>query len=284
MRRTLVIGATGLIGRQVAAQLAETGAQVRALTRNPDAAGLPLEIEVVGGDLTRPETIDRCLDGTGAVFLVWTAPAEAVAPALQRITKHARRIVFLSSPYKTPHPFFQQPNPMRELHAQIESLIQASGLEWTFLRPGMFAANAARWWAPRIRAGAPIRWPHLSAPTAPIHERDIAAVAIRALSGEGHSGAEYVLTGPESLTQFEQLDFIGRAIGRVLRVEEMSPEDARREWIARAPAPVVDMLLDAWAAALGQPAFVSSTFAQIMGTKPRSFFEWAQEHAGEFRA
>src|SRR6266566_3615918 len=60
-------------------------------------------------------------------------------------------------------------------------LIETSGLEWTFLRPGMFAANALSWWAPQIRVGDVVRWPYLATPTAPIDERDIAAVAVRAL-------------------------------------------------------------------------------------------------------
>src|SRR5262249_57788490 len=82
------------------------------------------------------------------------------------------------------------------------------------------------WWAPQIRAGDVVRWPYAAAPTAPIHERDIAAVAVRALVEDGHDGAEYVLTGPQSLTQCEQVATIGDVIGRPLRFEEMSPEAA----------------------------------------------------------
>ena len=168
MNRILVIGGTGTVGRQVVSRLAATGARVRAMARNPGAARLPPQVEVVRGDLTLPETLDGCLDGIDAVFLVWTAPATAVAPALERITKHARRIVFLSAPLKTPHPLFQQPNPLRAMVEQIERLIETSGLQWTFLRPGMFAANALNWWAPQIRAGDVMRWPYLAAPTTPI--------------------------------------------------------------------------------------------------------------------
>src|SRR5438477_11077739 len=164
----VVIGGTGTIGRQVLSQLAPMAVQVRAMVRNPSAAGLPPQIEVVCGDLTLAESLDRCLDGIDAVFLVWTAPAAAIAPALERIAKHARRIVLLSAPLKTAHPLFQQPNPLRAMFEQIERLIEASGVEWTFVRPGMFAANALSWWAQQIRAGDVVRWPHLAAPTAPI--------------------------------------------------------------------------------------------------------------------
>ena len=284
MNRTLIIGATGNIGREVVSQLTATGARVRALTRNPDAAGLPPQAEVVRGDLALPETLDACLDGIDTVFLVWTAPPDAVGPALERIAKHTGRIVFLSSPHKTAHPFFQQPNPLRELHAHIERLIEASGRRWTFLRPGMLAANARFWWAPQIRAGDAVRWPYLAVPTAPIHERDIAAVAVRTLSEGGHAGAEYVLTGPQSLSQGEQVATIGRAIGRQLRLEEISPDEARRDLLTRMPAFIVEMLLDAWAAAAGQPAFVTSTVAEITGSPARTFFDWATDHAAQFRA
>jgi hypothetical protein len=115
-----------------------------------------------------------------------------------------------------------------------------------------------------------VRWPYLNAPTAPTDERDIAAVAVRALCEDGHAGADYVLTGPQSLTQAEQVLTIGRAIGRSLRIEEMSPDEARRELLPVLGSPtVVNMLLNAWAAAVGQPAFVTSTFSELTGA-PRS--------------
>jgi len=284
MGRILIIGATGTVGREIVSQLTAIGAQVRAMVRNPDGASLPLQVEVMRGDLTAPETLDGCLNGIDKVFLVWTAPPTAAAPCLERIAKQARRIVFLSTPLKTSHPFFQQPNPSRAMAEWIERLIETSGLGWTYLRPGMFAANALRWWAPHIRADAVVRWPWLSAPTAPIHERDIAAVAVRALCEDSHAGAEYVLTGPESLTQSEQLSVIARVIGRPLRIEEISPDQARREWDGLMPASVVNMLLDAWAAAIGQPAFVTSTFEEITRSRPRTFLEWTIDHAEEFQS
>ena len=157
MNRILVIGSTGNVGRHVVGQLAATGARFRAMTRNPDSAGLPRQVEVVRGDLTVPETLDRCLQDIDTVFLVWVAPPDAVAGALERIAKHARRIVFLTAPLKTPHPFFQQSNPSRDLAERVERLIETSGVEWTFLRAGMFAGNARHFWGARIRAGDVVR-------------------------------------------------------------------------------------------------------------------------------
>ena len=285
MNRVLVIGGTGNVGRRVVSQLAATGARFRAMTRNPDAAGLPPEVEVVRGDLTVPETLDRSLQDIDTVFLVWVAPPSAVADALERIAKHARRIVFLTAPLKTPHPFFQQPNPSRDMAERIERLIETSGLEWTFLRAGMFAGNALHFWGPQIRAGDVVRWPYLDAPTAPTDERDLAAAAVCMLCEDRHAGAEYVVTGPQSLTQAEQVHIIGRATGKLLRVEEMSPDAARSELLPVLGTPTfVNMLLNAWAAAIGQPAFVTSTFAELTGAPPRSFLEWATDHAAEFRA
>ena len=130
-----------------------------------------------------------------------------------------------------------------------------------------------------------MRWTYLNAPTAPTDERDLAAVAVRTLCEDGHAGAEYILTGPQSLTQAEQVHAIGRAIGRSLRVEEMSPDVARSELLSvLGSSTLVNMLLNAWAAAISQPAFVTSTFAELTGALPRTFLEWATDHAAEFRA
>jgi uncharacterized protein YbjT (DUF2867 family) len=285
MNRILVIGGTGNIGSHVVSQLAAAGVRFRAMTRNPDTLRLPREVDVVRGDLTVPETLDRCLQDIDTVFLVWVAPPSAAVDALERIAKHVRRIVFLTAPLKTPHPFFQQPNPSRDAAERIERLIETSGLEWTFLRAGMFAGNARHFWGPQIRAGDVVRWPYLDAPTAPTDERDLAAAAVRMLCDDRHAGAEYVVTGPQSLTQAEQVHIIGRALGRSLRVEQMSPDEARSELLpVLGSSTFVNMLLNAWAAAIGQPAFVTSTFAELTGAPPRTFLEWATDHAAEFRA
>src|SRR5262249_41828518 len=147
---------------------------------------LPANVEVVTGDLTVPESLDAGLQGVGAVFLVWTAPPATAPAVIERLATHARRVVFLSSPHQTPHPFFQQPNPMAVLHAEIERLIAGTGLESTTIRPGMFASNVVFWWAPAIRAGALVRWPYAAAETAPVDDRDVAAVAALTLYHDGH--------------------------------------------------------------------------------------------------
>jgi hypothetical protein len=93
----------------------------------PEAARFPPQVEIMRGDLTRPETLDACLDSIDRVFLLWITPPATVPDVLERIAKKGiQRIVFLSAPLKTAHPFFQQPNPLREMTEQIERLIETS--------------------------------------------------------------------------------------------------------------------------------------------------------------
>ncbi|MEU6483046.1 NAD(P)H-binding protein [Streptomyces sp. NPDC046887] len=277
-------GATGRIGRVVIDRLLEAGVPVRALTRRSGTAvTLPAEVEVFTGDLAVPESLDPALRGAGAVFLVWTAPPPTAPAVVGRLAAQVRRVVFLSSPHQTPHPFFRQPNPMAELHAGIERLIAATGLESTVIRPGMLASNALAWWAPAIRAGEVVRWPYGAAETAPVDDRDVAAVAARTLYQDGHAGADYVLTGPAPLTQAAQVDVIADALGRRIAFEEMAPDEFRRLSEGTAPSAVVEMLLAAWSAAVGQPAYRTTAVADILGTAPRTFRRWAVDHASAFR-
>jgi len=279
----LVTGATGRVGRVVIDQLTDAGVPVRALTRRSEAAAaLPANVEVVTGDLTVPESLDTGLRGAGAVFLVWTAPPATAPAVVERLAAYAPRVVFLSSPHQTPHPFFRQPNPIAVLHADIERLIVAAGLESTIIRPGMFASNTLFWWAPAIRAGGVVRWPYGAAETAPVDDRDVAAVAARTLYEDGHAGGDYVLTGPESLSQAEQVSIIGDVLGRRIRFEELSPDEFRSETEGSWPRPVVDMLLAAWGATIGRPAFITATVSGILGSAPRSFRQWAADHATAF--
>jgi len=214
---------------------------VRALTRRPEAAGLPAAVDVVAGDFTVPESLDAALQGVAAVFLLWTAPPGTAPAVIERLASHTRRVVFLSAPYKTPHPFFQQPNPMARFHAEVERLIAVAGLEATFVRPGLFASNALFWWVPAIKNGDVVRWPYGAAETAPIDER------------------------------------------RAVRFEELSPGEFRRETAGVWPGPIVDMLLAAWGATMGQRAFVTSTVADVTGSPARTFRQWVVDHADAFR-
>ncbi len=279
----LVTGATGRVGVAVIDLLVDAGVPVRALTHRSDgAATLPANVEVVTGDLTVPESLDAGLRGVDVVFLVWTAPPATAPAVVERLAAHARRVVFLSAPHQTPHPFFQQPNPMAVLYADIERRIGAAGLESTIIRPGMLASNALFWWAPAIRARTAIRWPYGDAETAPVDDRDVAAVAALTLYQDGHAGGDYVLTGPESLSQAEQVRMIGEVVGRRVEFDDVSPDEFRAETEGTWPRPALDMLLAAWGATMGMPAYITTTVLDILGTPPRSFRQWVADHAAAF--
>jgi uncharacterized protein YbjT (DUF2867 family) len=277
----LVIGATGRTGRCLVAELLRAGRTVRALVRNPATSGLSADVELVTGDLTDADSIARASEGAQSAFLVWTAPFATAPDVVSALARHVERIVLLSSPHQTPHPFFQQPNRLAVFHAELDRMVIDSGRAWTIVRPGMFAANSILWWASQIEAGDKVRWPYADVETAPIDERDIAAVAARALLEAGHAGRDYVVTGPAPLTHAEQVRAIGNAIGRRLVFHELTPEEFRSENALRF-GPAANMLLAAWGAAVGIPAYVTSTVADVAGTPARSFAEWAVANAGAF--
>jgi uncharacterized protein YbjT (DUF2867 family) len=167
--------------------------------------------------------------------------------------------------------------------ALVERAIEESGVSWTFLRPTGFAANTLMW-ADQIRAGDVVRWPFGAAARALIDERDIAAVAVRALTGDGHDGARYLLSGPAVLTQAEQLAAIGQALGRELRWQEL-PRQAALEaltaaWGDRAFA---ETALTAWEWFVDHPEKVTSAVQDITGARARSFADWAATNATAFR-
>jgi uncharacterized protein YbjT (DUF2867 family) len=265
-----VIGATGKVGRHVVSGLLERDAEVRALARDPDAADLPEGADTVPGDLSDPGGLADHLGGVEAVFLVWPFltgdGANEVADTLARYT---RRIVYLSAEAAARRP--------ESFWALVERAIERAATEWTFLRPTGFAANTLMW-GDQIRESGVVRWIYGQASRSLIHERDIAAVAVRALTEDGHAGARYVLTGPETLTQVEQVYAIGDAIGRPLRWEELSREDAEDQ-IAGVP----DTALDTWASFVETPEVVTSTVEDVTGEPARPFVEWARDHAQDFR-
>jgi uncharacterized protein YbjT (DUF2867 family) len=252
------------------------------LTRNPGTAGLPDAVEVVRGDLSDPSTLEGSLEGVDSLFLMWRGFAASVIPEIMKLAKHARRVVFLSSSaIQDELPI--QTNPIGKIHLEIEEEIKETGLEWTFLRPGAFAANALTWWAPQLRGGDVVRWPYGAAAWAPIHERDIAAVAVRALTEDGHAGKKYALTGGELLTQVEQLQIISQAIGRNLHYEELTPDAAKQQMRTFLPPFVIDRLLDLWAGMVETPPLPTRTVEEVTGGSPITFSQWALDHAGDFR-
>lgn len=275
----LVTGATGTVGCNVVAQLVAAGVPVRALSRRPGAVVPGVGVEVVTGDLSRPESLVPALAGVDAVFLF---PVDDTASDVARVLGLAgvRRVVVLSSAAVA---WIDEAvgDPLAERHRRVERAVAETALEWTFVRPGVFAKNSLRW-VPEIRQGGPVHLVYPDATASPIHEHDIAAVAVRALTEEGHGGAVYTVTGPESLTQAEQVHAIGDAVGRPVAVEAVTRESAR-DAMSVWPAQVVDSLLQMQAASVGRPAPVTDTVERVTGKPARTFREWAIDHAADFR-
>jgi uncharacterized protein YbjT (DUF2867 family) len=207
------------------------------------------------------------LPAADAVFLLWPfftpEGADQVVDALA--TEH---VVYLSSQSAT----------AENVWGEMEARIRATALEWTFLRPTGFAKNTLIW-ADQVRSGV-VRWPFGQAGRSLIDERDIAAVAARALT-ERHAGATHVITGPEVLTQAQQVHLIGEAIGRPVHWEEQ-PREAARERLVPVLGDATDAALDAWEAFVDHPEPVTGTVLTVTGRPAGSFGAWARDNAHAF--
>ncbi|MEU3090299.1 NAD(P)H-binding protein [Streptomyces massasporeus] len=277
--RTLVTGAGGTLARHVARALTRSGARVRAGSRTPAAVkGLPDETEVVALDLAEPATFARALEGVDKVFLYCEPRGIEAFTAAAKDTGVSQLTVLSSASVVDGQP---PANPIAAHHARVEEAVTASGLPWTFVRAGTLATGALNW-AAQIRAGV-VRGPYARSESAPVHEADVAAVAAQALTDPAHTGRAYVVTGPESLTQRQQADIVGTAVGRSVRYEEVPPEVARQALRATMPTEFADTVLAYLAAGVDRPAPVEDTVLRVTGRPARTFAQWAADHAADFR-
>jgi uncharacterized protein YbjT (DUF2867 family) len=286
----LVTGATGKVGGAVLQQLIQAGSPVRASSRDPRTAGLPESIDVRAADLADPASFKEALDGVEKVFLF---PNPAGIEGFIEVAKTAgvRHIVALSSlaaadKYGVSDGDFGE-SPIRTMHVVVEQAIERSGIDWTFLQPGAFATNTLGW-ARSIKHEAVVRLPFPDSQTAPIHELDIAAVAVEALLKDGHTNTKYLLTGPESITQRRQAELIGEAVGTAIEVVVQTRDEAyadlSQQFGAFGSPQLINSMLDLTKAAIGRPETVETGVQQALGREPRSFAEWAVDHKADFSA
>lgn len=279
--KIMVTGATGNVGREVVNLLLNEAVAVVAITRNPATAGLPAGAQVVAGDLSQPKTLTSALSGVKAILVSPRAVGAAIAELLSlAVEQDVERVVVLSAitvEYPVGEPRFA------EQFKAVEDAAKASGLQWTVLRNADFASNSLAW-APQIRSAGIVRGAYGNAATSTIHERDIAAVAVRALTKSKHSGHPYVLTGPQSLTQYDRVRLIGEAIGKELIFEQISAEQVRKGMLAQGvPEEIPNRLLGSLADYAKQAGPSTTTVQQILGRPALTFAEWAVDHASAFR-
>jgi uncharacterized protein YbjT (DUF2867 family) len=276
----VVFGARGNVGRHVADGLLTAGEQVRVTSRNPGATGFPAKAEVVTADLEQPETLPAALAGAEKVFLY--AKPDGVESFVEAARAAGVRHVALLSSAAIVRSGAEH-NPIAEIHRIVETAIEQSDVDWTFIRPGMFATNTLWWWAKSIRTESVVRVPYPDAQSSPTHEKDIAALAVTALTEPGHEHQAYTVYGPESLTLRQQVDHIATAIGRTIAFEALTVEEGRAELGKTMPPMGVEAIMRAWAAGNGAPAEVSTIVEEVTGRPAHTFAQWARDHAENFR-
>jgi uncharacterized protein YbjT (DUF2867 family) len=274
----LITGASGVVGRHVVNSLLQEGTAVTAVTRGQGR--FPDGVTLASGDLFRPQWLEAALAGVEAIQI----SPRATGPGLDELLKLAvrqgvKRVVLLSAT-TVEYPAGEARFAARFKYA--EDLVTSSGLDWTVLRLADFAANALAW-VPQVKAGDVVRGAYGRAATSPIHEADIAAVAVRALLSGTHASSVHTLTGPESLDQYEKARLIGAAVGRTLSFQEVAPEQVRQGMLAQGlPEEVPARLLGSLADYAKEPGPTTSTVAELLGRPALTFADWARDNAAAF--
>ncbi|HEY4458208.1 MAG TPA: NAD(P)H-binding protein [Pseudonocardiaceae bacterium] len=274
----LVTGATGNVGAEVVDALLAGGHQVRALIRGDRPATLPTHVEAVPGDLNDPSSLTGAFTDVEALFLL-PGYADMAGIAATAKTAGVRKIVLLSG---SSAGSADTTNAVTAYMHRSEVGVRESGVAWTFLRPYGFMSNTLRW-LDQLRAGDVVREPFATVPIAVIDPFDIAAVAVAALTSTEHDGKIYLLSGPESLLPADRLRILGAELGRDLRLDALSNEDARTTMTAQMPIEYVDAFFSFYVDGTLDDSQPQPTVQQVLGRAPRTFGEWAKAHADAFR-
>jgi len=276
----LVTGATGHIGKELIPLLLEAGQPLRVLVRDERrVAGLDACIERVVGDLDRPETLAAALRDVEKIFLLTFETRQDLQVLQAAKQAGVRQIVKLST--LEAHDHLIQ---IGKWHFEREELIHQSGLEWTFLRPGMFMSNAIDWWADSIKQQGAVYFPGGKGQVAPVDPRDVAAVAALALTQPGHHAQVYELTGPELLDMGAMVQIIAHVIGKPLKYTSI-PAVAAKLWMLQSgmDRTLVNALMEMLASLRkNEGAVFTETVGQLLSRPPRTFEAWCQTHVAAF--
>jgi uncharacterized protein YbjT (DUF2867 family) len=283
----LVTGATGLTGSLVIRQLSEQQVPSRALVRDPGRASalttLP-RVEIVAGDLGRPETLGKALAGVERAMLISSSdPAmahvqcsfidAAAGAGVSHVVKLSGIMPALDSPFR-----------FARMHAQIEQHLAASGMAYTNLRAGEFMQAYFRQ-VPNIVTRQALLLPMAGQRIASIDAADIAAVAVRVLTEPGHGGQTYPITGPQALTMAEVARILSEVTGTPVRYIDTDPEVARQAQLAAGMPPyLADALAELFAERrAGKEAQVSQLTPGLLGRPPTTFAKFAARNAATFQ-
>jgi uncharacterized protein YbjT (DUF2867 family) len=273
-----VTGATGNAGGAVTRALAADQHEVRALVREGRDAALPPGVEAVVGDLNEPRTFAAALEGVRGIFLLsgYKGMSELLADARRA---GVERIVLLSS---SAAPGGDTANAVARYHILSEGAVRESGVAWTFLQPNSLMTNTLQW-VPQLRAGDVIRAPFADVAIATIDPADIGAVAVKALATDELEGRSLRLSGPEALYPADRARILGAALGRELRFEAQTNEDARAEMSAAMPAEYVDAFFSFFVDGTIDETTVLPTVREVLDREPGSFAGWAAANIDSFR-
>jgi uncharacterized protein YbjT (DUF2867 family) len=274
----LVTGATGNVGAEVVRALAGADEKVRALTRSDSSSAMPSGVQAVAGDLNRPDSLSAALAGVRGVFLL--PGYEDMEGILAEVrSAEVERVVLLSGSSAATG---DTSNAVSAYMIRSEDAVRASGVPFTILRPYGFMSNALRW-LDQLKAGDVVREPFANVAVAMIDPYDLAAVAATALLSDGHEGRSYVLSGPEALLPADRVRILGAALGRDLRLEALSDDEARAQMTAQMPVEYVDAFFDFYVDGALDESQVQPTVADVLGREPRMVEQWAAAHADAFR-
>lgn len=275
-RRTLVVGATSHVGRHVVAGLVARDVPVRTSSRRPRRGAHSDGVEHVVADLRDPLSLRAAFEGVDTAFLL--AEEKGVEDVVE-VARRAdvRRVVLLSSG-SVVHPS-SAGNPITEAHRRVEEAWSASGLEVVPVRPLVLATNALGW-ASGIRSGRLALY-RPEAETAPVHERDVASVAVAALAEGGKERVSDLLTGPRRLTQREQVQLLASASGRHVEVRELDRAEARDGLSGVLSQDETDGVLAFLDDAARGASPATDTVRVVTGREPADFTTWATEHAAD---